>query len=258
MADKRMISKVVYTSGRFLKLPLEIQALYTHLLLHADDDGVVEAYSVLKLLECKEYNLKVLQEEGFIVLLNRDLVAYLPHWLLQNKLRADRKINSQYQSLLLKVLPDVKIQQAKPRADRPPKKHVQLELEMGRPRDGLDQYRLDQYRLDLKQQQLNVVDVPVVEDVADDAAIVRKGFSDRNLPLRSVNKFLSEFSREVIMEQLHNFDLNKASIRNPLAWIYMACKENYEIRERGKNERTQKMPRGISGLMEMIGEEDGK
>jgi hypothetical protein len=38
MAQRRMISKSIINSAKFLKMPSETQALYFHLCLHADDD----------------------------------------------------------------------------------------------------------------------------------------------------------------------------------------------------------------------------
>ena len=47
MGNRRMISKTVTQTQRFLRLPLEAQALYFHLIQNSDDDGVVEALSLI-------------------------------------------------------------------------------------------------------------------------------------------------------------------------------------------------------------------
>ena len=118
MAEKRMFSKIVVESARFLKMPLSSQALYFHLGLNADDDGVVEAYSVLRLTNTNEDDLKVLCGKGFVTLLNTDLVTFINDWRINNGLRADRKKDSLYQKLLLKVIPDVQLLEKKERSDR--------------------------------------------------------------------------------------------------------------------------------------------
>ena len=41
MAQKRMFSKKITDSDKFLDLPLSAQALYFHLNMHGDDDGFV-------------------------------------------------------------------------------------------------------------------------------------------------------------------------------------------------------------------------
>ena len=44
MADRRMFSRRIINSAKFLKMPVSTQCLYFHLGLNADDDGIVEAY----------------------------------------------------------------------------------------------------------------------------------------------------------------------------------------------------------------------
>ena len=60
MARKRMFSKRLTESARFLQMPLSTQALYFHLGLNADDDGVVEAYNVMQVIGCAQDDLRVL------------------------------------------------------------------------------------------------------------------------------------------------------------------------------------------------------
>lgn len=117
MAERRMFSKRIINSARFLKMPVSTQCLYFHLGLHADDDGIVEAYTVMNSIGATEDDLRVLMSKGFVYVLNDDLVTYITDWKENNKIRADRKINSIYQELLIKVLPDVEILQKKQRSD---------------------------------------------------------------------------------------------------------------------------------------------
>ena len=49
--------------------------------------------------------------------LNDELVTYIADWSENNKIRADRKVDSRYKSLLLKLIPDVNLIEAKKRAD---------------------------------------------------------------------------------------------------------------------------------------------
>lgn len=112
-----MFSKRIINSARFLKMPISTQCLYFHLGLHADDDGVVEAYTVVNSVGASEDDLRVLVAKGFVSVLNEDLVTYINDWCENNKIRADRKIDSIYKDLLLQVLPDVQLQQKRMRAD---------------------------------------------------------------------------------------------------------------------------------------------
>lgn len=60
MAERRMFAKSVVESARFLKMPVSSQNLYFHLGMNADDDGIVEGYSVINLIKANEDDLRVL------------------------------------------------------------------------------------------------------------------------------------------------------------------------------------------------------
>lgn len=98
-------------------MPNEAQVLYFHLCLNADDDGVVEAYPVMRRVGVPDDNFKVLVAKGFIVPLNDDEVTYILDWNEHNSIRADRKVNSIYKNLLVQVVPDIKLVEPSKRAD---------------------------------------------------------------------------------------------------------------------------------------------
>ena len=114
MASRRMFSRRITDSSRFVRMPLSAQALYFHLGQHADDDGVVESYPVMKMIGANEDDLRMLILKEFVIPLNNDYVSYLPDWVEHNKIRADRKEDSLYIDLLLQVVPDAEIRRAKP------------------------------------------------------------------------------------------------------------------------------------------------
>ena len=60
MAERRMLSKKIFQSRKFLMMPFEAQALYTHLILSSDDDGVVEAFPIVRMIGAKEDSLGLL------------------------------------------------------------------------------------------------------------------------------------------------------------------------------------------------------
>lgn len=117
MAQRRMFSNRITDSAKFLKMPLSSQALYFHLGLHADDDGVVEAFSVMRQTGAVEDDLRILVAKDFVNVLNDDLVAYITDWNENNRIRADRKVDSIYKDLLLEILPNIELTDPKPRAD---------------------------------------------------------------------------------------------------------------------------------------------
>ncbi|MBQ6787408.1 MAG: hypothetical protein IJO85_06775 [Lachnospiraceae bacterium] len=117
MADKRMFARGIVESAKFLKMPPSTQNLYFHLALNADDDGIVEAYSVINLVKANEDDLRILFSKGFVTILNEDLVTYIQDWRIHNTLRADRKKDSIYQQLLLSVLPETQLLEKRKRSD---------------------------------------------------------------------------------------------------------------------------------------------
>lgn len=98
-----MFSKTVVNSARFLRMPQTSRLLYYDLGMMADDDGVVEAFTVLRTTGAAEDDLRVLAAKGFITILNDDLVAYIKDWTLNNQLRRDRYHKSVYAELLVKL-----------------------------------------------------------------------------------------------------------------------------------------------------------
>ena len=115
MGKRRMFSLRIIDTARFLKMPIDSQVLYFHLGLRADDDGVVEAYPVMKMVGSTEDNIRVLVAKGFCTILNEDFVTYLNDWQEHNLIRADRKIDSIYKELLIKF--NIDTVSPKPRAD---------------------------------------------------------------------------------------------------------------------------------------------
>lgn len=111
---RRMFSNRIARSAKFLQMPLEAQALYFHFILNADDDGVVETYPIISMLNTAPDVLKILLAKHFIQILNEDQVMLINDWLEHNKIRADRKIDSIYKHLIPN---DIKLIEPMPRSD---------------------------------------------------------------------------------------------------------------------------------------------
>lgn len=95
-----MISKTVTQTHRFLRLPLEAQALYFHLIQNCDDDGVVEAFPILRMIGANEDNLGLLVIKQFVKPLNDEMVYFVVDFHEQNIIRKDRYVPSVYKELL--------------------------------------------------------------------------------------------------------------------------------------------------------------
>jgi len=153
MAERRMFSKRIISSARFAKMPLSTQALYFHLSMHADDDGIVEGYSVMRSIGAAEDELKLLAAKGFVKVLNEDLVTYILDWSEHNTIRADRKIDSIYKNLLLQVLGEnIVLVDKKPRSDTKQGRNEILQIQAGQstdsPRSVHGQHRLGKVSID--------------------------------------------------------------------------------------------------------------
>lgn len=101
MAERRMFSKTVINSARFLRMPPTSRLLYYDLGMSADDDGIVEAFTVMRTTGATEDDLRVLVSKGFVTVLNDDLVTYICDWSKNNFIRKDRYSPSIYSGLLV-------------------------------------------------------------------------------------------------------------------------------------------------------------
>ena len=100
MAERRMFAKSVVHSARFLRMPASARLLYYDLGMNADDDGIVEAFTVMRTTSATEDDLQTLSDKGFIHIFNDELVSYIVDWKKNNQIRKDRYTPSVYADLL--------------------------------------------------------------------------------------------------------------------------------------------------------------
>lgn len=182
LGDRRMISTKIVGSARFLKMPVSSQCLYFHLVARADDDGITEAYAVMRTCGLNEDDLRVLHGKGFVYVLNEDLVTYIRNWREMNILRPDRKTDSRYLALLKEKLPEEEILQRKPRSDtkKGRQEALQARADLDGPRTAQD--KLIQSNLN----QNNLIEDKIIENQSnhlppgepDGAAVVRAVVAD--------------------------------------------------------------------------------
>lgn len=103
MAERRMFAKSIIGSARFLLMPATSRLLYYDLGMQADDDGVVEALSVMRTTGAAEDDLRVLASKGFVHVLNDEFVTYIADWNRNNLIKKDRYHASIYQELLVQM-----------------------------------------------------------------------------------------------------------------------------------------------------------
>jgi hypothetical protein len=95
MANRRMFSKTITNSSGFLMMPLSSQALYFHLGMNADDDGFCEHFTIMRMVDAKPDDLKILQAKGLVHVFD-DRVLIIKDWKENNFLRSDRYNPSKY------------------------------------------------------------------------------------------------------------------------------------------------------------------
>lgn len=105
MAERRMFAKSVTNSARFLMMPVSSRLLYYDLGMAADDEGIVEAFTVMRMSGAAEDDLRVLHSRGFITILTEEFVTYINDWKVNNYLQNDRTKPSRYHELLVKMQP---------------------------------------------------------------------------------------------------------------------------------------------------------
>ena len=233
-----MFSFRIINSARFLQMPQEAQNLYFHLGLRADDDGVAEAYPVMKLLGTANDNLRILVEKGFLELLNNDLVVFVIDWLEHNNIRSDRKVDSIYKSLLnskkIKTLSPTSRSDVKDNSKRLNK------LSTVSPRSVQGQHRLVEVRLD------KVSNIRSSKMTKSDFDAFWNSYPKKVGKKKSQQRFM-KLQQDILPDLLKSLEEQKKSeqwqkkqyIPHPLTWLNGARWED-EISEMSEEEIAKK------------------
>lgn len=95
MANRRMFSKSITNSSKFLKMPISSRLLYYDLGMNADDDGFVEHFMVLRMTGATQQDLGVLEINGLVKVFDEN-VLWIRDWKENNYIRNDRYQPSKY------------------------------------------------------------------------------------------------------------------------------------------------------------------
>ena len=99
-----MINVSTIESDCFYTLTPSAQALYMHLMMNADDDGIVDMWkSLLRCLSVRAIHLDSLIEKGYVIKLDENLLL-ISDWLLHNKIRLDKYNEGRYKDKLSTVV----------------------------------------------------------------------------------------------------------------------------------------------------------
>ena len=107
MASARLIVPGIYKSRTFLKLSPTVRDLYTYLVLDADNDGIVEAYGVMCMINASDDDLRVLQDRGLIYVLDEEWITYIRDFQKYNKFDPRNFRVSKHRDLLIQTHPEI-------------------------------------------------------------------------------------------------------------------------------------------------------
>lgn len=98
MAQRRMFSRKITETDRFLEMPLSSQALYFHLNMGADDEGFIDkTKTIQRTIGASSDDMKLLIAKGFLIPFDSGVVV-IRHWRIHNYIRSDRFQSTLYQS----------------------------------------------------------------------------------------------------------------------------------------------------------------
>lgn len=105
MTKKRSFSPSITEEIKFHNLPLTAQALYFHLGMIADDDGVVDrVHSLANYLGADINDIDALINQGYLLKISESKKIYvLTDWLINNTIRKDRYKPTMYGEELAKL-----------------------------------------------------------------------------------------------------------------------------------------------------------
>ena len=97
-----MLSNKIISSDAFSNLSLSAQALYLHLNMNADDDGIVDSpHRTQRAIGAADEAFQELIEKRFILIV--DGVTVIKHWHINNNIRSDKKAKSAYPEIVAKL-----------------------------------------------------------------------------------------------------------------------------------------------------------
>lgn len=104
MADRRMLSRTILDSDKFLDMSLAAQVLYIHLIMNADDDGFLNnSQKIIRMIGTAKGDFEILVLSEFVIDFGNG-ICVIKHWKLHNYIRSDRYKPTVYQEELSKLV----------------------------------------------------------------------------------------------------------------------------------------------------------
>lgn len=143
MAQRRMFSKKITDTDKFIEMPATTQNLYFHLNMNADDEGFVDRVSIIqRMIGASGDDLKLLIAKGFIIPFESGVVV-IRHWRIHNYIQADRFQATIYQNEKSQIeYDDTKTANIKP-LEQCVQDVYKLDTQVRLGKDSLDKERLE-------------------------------------------------------------------------------------------------------------------
>lgn len=143
MAQRRMFSRKITDTDKFIEMPATTQNLYFHLNMNADDEGFVDRVSIIqRMIGASGDDLKLLIAKGFIIPFESGVVV-IRHWRIHNYIQADRFQATIYQNEKSQIeYDDTKTANIKP-LEQCVQDVYKLDTQVRLGKDSLDKERLE-------------------------------------------------------------------------------------------------------------------
>lgn len=248
MAQRRMFSRKITDTDKFIEMPATTQNLYFHLNMNADDEGFVDRVSIIqRMIGASGDDLKLLIAKGFVIPFESGVVV-IRHWRIHNYIQADRFQPTIHQNEKSQIEYDetktANIKRLGECIQNVYKADTQVRL--GKDRLELDKDRLD-HHLDQNDDDKNLVFKKLKEAFGE--------MSVNGTMVEEVERLLKQYGQELVVLALDKTILNAGkSLRYTMSilqrWDGQGLRTAEQIRvadeeyERKKSNRTQVDPYG--------------
>lgn len=248
MAQRRMFSRKITDTDKFIEMPATTQNLYFHLNMNADDEGFVDRVSIIqRMIGASGDDLKLLIAKGFVIPFESGVVV-IRHWRIHNYIQADRFQPTIHQNEKSQIEYDetktANIKRLGECIQNVYKADTQVRL--GKDRLELDKDRLD-HHLDQNDDDKNLVFKKLKEAFGE--------MSVNGTMVEEVERLLKQYGQELVVLALDKTILNAGkSLRYTMSilqrWDGQGLRTAEQIRvvdeeyERKKSKKTQGDPYG--------------
>ena len=228
MAERRMLSRTILDSDKFLDLPLTTQVLYIHLIMNADDDGFLNnSQKIIRMIGASKKDFELLIISDFIIDFENGICA-VRHWKLHNYIRSDRYRSTVHQNELKKLtVAENKVYELFDYSDDEIDDFLEEKIDgipsenQMEPQDRLDKNRLDKNSRDkdiIKEKQLDNEDT-----------LEHKNIEESNEDYKHKNSVNNPIDLLINNEEINSETINNETVNNEFETLDNLEENNYYV-----------------------------